>query len=96
MNDRGLSIVKKIAKIKGIEGEINISKVKNKRFSIKYNNKTINFGLWPFSANGTYIDHHDNKIRDAWRARHSKIMKDGKTAYLDKSSPEFYSWNLLW
>ena len=62
----------------------------------KHNNKTINFGLWPFSANGTYIDHHDNKIRDAWRARHSKIMKDGKTAYLDKSSPEYYSWNLLW
>jgi hypothetical protein len=94
--ERKLNIVRKIAKEKGINEEINISNVKGKRFSIKVNNKTINFGAWPYKAEGAYIDHKDESIRKAWQARHSKILKDGKPAYKDKSSPEYYSWNLLW
>ena len=94
--DRGLSKARKIAKSKGINEEINISKAKNKRFSIVYDGKTINFGLYPFKGKGTFLDHGDTKIRDAWRARHSKILKNGKPAYLDKTSPEFYSWRILW
>ena len=94
--NRKLEEVRKIAKKLNIKEEINISNAKNKRFSVRYNGHLINFGVWPYSGSGTFIDHGDNKIREAWRARHSKIMKDGKPAYLDKSSPEWWSWNLLW
>jgi hypothetical protein len=58
--------------------------------------KKINFGLYPFKGEGTYIDHNDDKIRKAWQARHKMIMKDGKPAYLDKESAEYYSYNILW
>lgn len=64
-----------------------------KRFMIQHENAFIHFGAWPAK---TFLDHQDSQIRDAWRARHSKIMKQGKPAYLDKTSPEFYSWNILW
>ena len=94
--DRKLAVVQKIAKDKGIAGEITESKAKGKRFAIKVDGKTINFGAWPFKKDGAFIDHKDEKIRSAWRARHEKILKAGKPAYLDKSSPEYYSWNILW
>lgn len=94
--NRKLQIVRNIAKKKGIIGEINISKAKGKRFQIIVNNKTINFGLWPYNGHGAFIDHHDEKIRKAWKARHQKILKDGKPAYKNKLSPEYYSYNLLW
>jgi hypothetical protein len=96
MDDRKLNIVRGIAKKKGIKEEINISNAKNKRFSVRYNGKLINFGVWPYSGNGTFIDHNNNDIREAWRARHRKIMKNGKPAYLQKDSAEWWSWNLLW
>jgi hypothetical protein len=96
MNNRGLDVVRDIAKNKGIKGDINISNAKGKRFNIRVDGVLINFGLWPYSGNGAFIDHRNKDIRDAWRSRHSKIMKNGKPAYLDKTSPEFYSWNLLW
>lgn len=96
MDDRKLNEVRKIAKNKKIIGEINISKAKNKRFSIRVENKLINFGVWPYSGDGTYIDHKDENIREAWRKRHSKILKNDKPAYKDKTSAEYYSWNLLW
>lgn len=96
MSERKLRTVKKIANQKNITGIIKISDKSMKRFMITKNDKIIHFGLWPFKGNGTYIDHHDEKIRKAWRARHSKINKNGKPAYKDKSSPEYYSWNLLW
>lgn len=57
--NRKLDVVQKIAKKKKIKGEINISKKKNKRFSITVDGIMINFGLWPYSAKGTYLDHHD-------------------------------------
>lgn len=70
---------------------------KDKRFSIQTpSGKTVHFGLWPFKGSGTYLDHKDVNIRDAWRARHSKIMIDNKPAYKNPESPEFYSWNILW
>jgi hypothetical protein len=97
--DRLLNKAKAIAKSKNIDNWItlNISNAKNKRFSIKSpSGKLINFGLWEFKGKGTFLDHNDTKIRDAWRARHSKILKDGKKAYMDKESPEYYSWNILW
>ena len=96
MDDRKLKEARAVAKKKGIKEEINISNAKNKRFSVIVDGKTINFGLFEFSGRGTFLDHKDEKIRDAWRARHSKILKDGKPAYLNKNSPEYYSWNILW
>lgn len=70
------------------------SKTKNKRFYVVYNNKIINFG----SKNGsTFIDHNDEKKRKAWLARHMKIKdKQGELVYKLKSSPSYWSLNLLW
>lgn len=96
MSNRKLSTVKNIAKQKNITGIIEISDRPSKRFKITKNDKTIHFGLWPFRGKGTFIDHRDDEIRKAWRARHSKITKNGTPAYKNKSSPEYYSWNLLW
>jgi hypothetical protein len=44
----------------------------------------------------SHLDHGDPKRRELYRARHKKIMNDGKPAYLNKMSPEFWSWNYLW
>lgn len=41
-------------------------------------------------------DHGDVDRRAAYRARHKAILKDGKPAYLNKASPEYWSWNYLW
>ena len=97
MSDRKLATVRRIASKKGITGKIEVSTRENKRFKItRPDGKIIHFGVWPYSRHGTFIDHNDPDIRKAWRARHSKIMKNGKPAYKNKDSPEFYSWNLLW
>jgi len=99
--DRKLSVARSIALKKGIiksPEQLQISQAKNKRFVIINNNgKRVNFGLWPFSGSGAFIDHMDIKIRDAWRARHSKILlKDGKPAYMSKDSPDYFAWRILW
>jgi hypothetical protein len=99
MPDYKLEKAKLTAKNKNIENweTLEISKAKNKRFSIKSSEgKIINFGQFPYNGKGTFLDHGDTKIKDAWRARHSKILKDGKLAYKNKLSPEYYSWNILW
>ncbi len=95
---RKLSVVKRIAKELGIQGVIENSDRTNKRFMITLDdNSVIHFGLWPFKGRGTFIDHKDEKLLIAWRARHIKIMlKDGEPAYLNIYSPEYYSWHLLW
>ena len=97
--DRLLSEAKKKAKSIGIVNwdTLEISKAKDKRFSIiTPTGKKINFGLYPFKGKGTFLYHKDIKIKEAWQARHKKIMKDGKPAYLNKESPDYYSWNILW
>ena len=48
------------------------SKVKGKRYYVVYNDKIINFGS---DVGSTFIDHHDQKKRKAWRARFSKNNK---------------------
>ena len=97
--DRGLSIAKEIAKKKGIKNwdTLEIAKAKNKRFSIiSPSGKKINFGLWPFKGEGTFIDHGDTKLLGNWRARHSKILKDGKPAYLNPETAEHFAYYILW
>ena len=73
--------------------EFGISKAKNKRFYVVYDGKIIYFGSRIGKA---FIDHHDEKKRKAWQSRHSKILKNGKPAYKDKTSPEYYNWRLTW
>ncbi len=95
---RKLSVVKRIAKELGIQGKLEVSDKTNKRFKITLDdNSVIYFGLWPYNGRGAFIDHHDEKLLNAWQARHSKIMlKDGEPAYLNTYSPEYHSWHLLW
>jgi len=96
--DRKLSAAIKIAKQKNLDYKsLTISMAAGKRFAIRSpSGKLINFGVWPFSGKGTFLDHGDEKIQTAWKARHSKIMRDGKPAYLNPESPEYYSWEILW
>lgn len=96
--DRKLAQAKQIAKSKGLNYEsLQISLAKDKRFSIRSpSEKLVNFGLWQFSGRGTFLDHGDQKLKEAWQARHKKIMRKGKPAYLDPESPDYYSWRILW
>jgi hypothetical protein len=96
--NRNIDKAREIAKKRGIENydTLSISNRENKRFKIlSPNNKIIHFGLYPFK-NGTFIDHNNETIKKNWKARHIKILKDGKPAYLNRESPEYYSWNILW
>ena len=95
---RKLSLVRRKAKELNIKGKIENSDKVNKRFMITLDdNSVIHFGLWPYKGRGAFIDHHDEKIKSAWQARHTKIMlKDGSPAYLNIYSPNYYNWHLLW
>ena len=74
--------------------EFGESKVKDKRFYVVYNGKKINFGS---RVGSTYIDHKDDKKRNAWYARHSKIKnKSGDYVINDKNSASFWSAKILW
>jgi len=45
----------------------------------------------------TFIDHKDEIKKNNWYARHSKIKnKDGQYVINLKSSPSYWSANLLW
>ena len=98
--DRKLKQAQDIAiskKIISTPDQLQISKAKNKRFVLIKDGKRINFGLYPFSGSGAFIDHKDDKLKSAWIARHSKIkLKDGRLAYKVKDSPEYLSYNILW
>lgn len=97
--DIKLEEAKRVAKKQKIKNwdTLSVSDAKNKRFSIiSPSGKKINFGQFPFKGQGTFLDHQDEKIRKAWQARHSKILKDGEPAYKNPESAEYYSWNILW
>jgi len=56
-----------------------------------YHHYKDKIGLWSFA------DHNDPKRRAAYRARHGKIkLKNGRFAYKDKTSPEYWAWHYLW
>lgn len=91
-----MDVVREKAKKLGIANSHTIerSNREGKRFKILVGTRYIHFGS---DVGKTFIDHHDEKIRAAWRARHREIkLKNGKPAYQDKNSPEYYSWHLLW
>lgn len=98
--DRKLAQARSIAmqkKIIDTPTQLEISKAKNKRFVIVKDGKRVNFGVWPYSASGTYLDHSSAKLRTAWRSRHSQILLgDGRKSYLVPGTAEYYAWNILW
>ena len=74
--------------------EFGKSNAKGKRFYVIYKGKRINFGL---EGGSTFLEHKDPKKRRDWRARHSKIKnKEGRLVHKLKTSPDFWSWNILW
>jgi chromosome segregation ATPase len=95
---RKLNTVKEIAKNKNIENyeTLDISNRDGKRFKIIHNGRIVHFGLWPYSGEGAYIDHHNDDIKKAWQARHEKIKKNGIYAYKTKGTPSYYAYHLLW
>ena len=80
--------------IKHGASDFGISNNMNKRYYVIYNDRKINFG----SKHGhTYIDHHNNDIRKAWIARHSKIKNHSNQYVINlKTSPSYWSFHLLW
>jgi len=74
--------------------EFGKSKRKDKKYYVVYQGKKINFG----SASGqTFLDHGDEKKKENWKKRHSKIVdKDGVPFYTKKNSAEHWSYYLLW
>lgn len=66
----------------------------NKRYMLKYNNEIIHFGS---KTGQTYIDHGDERKKEAWKARHSQIVNNqGQRVMFLKSSSSFWSNRLLW
>ena len=70
------------------------STVQAKRLYVVYDGKKINFG---YKTGSTYVDHQDKDKRQAWRARHSKVLdKEGNQVINKKSSPSFWASRILW
>jgi hypothetical protein len=67
---------------------------KNKKYYVVYDGKQIHFGS---KEGSTYLDHKDEKKREAWKARHSKIYnKEGQKVITLKTSPSYWSDKILW
>ena len=73
--------------------EFGPSKTKNKKYCVSYHGKRINFGAKGMSD---YTIHKDPERRRRYRARHRAIRnKQGQLVYKLKTSPAYWSWNLL-
>ena len=73
---------------------VGYSKRQGKKYIVEYNGKSIHFGS---DVGETFLDHKDEQKRNAWRARHHKIMnKNGEYVYKLKTSPSFWADALLW
>ena len=55
--------------------------------------KKYNFGL---DTGRTYIDHHDPKLRDAYRARHLANGTEHRLIHNLVPSPALFSYYILW
>jgi hypothetical protein len=74
--------------------DFGISSNKRKKLYVIYKGKRINFGARGMSD---FTINKDPVRRRLYRARHGKIkLKDGRFAYKVKTSPSYWSWNLLW
>lgn len=92
--NKKIDLVNDIAGIYDVDHPIEYSTRKNKKFMTLYNNKRIHFGEQLYFD---YLDHKDKRRRDSYLARAKQIMnKDRELTYLLRSSPNFYSFHLLW
>ena len=96
-----LDDIKKTARNLGIKYDsIEVSDRPTKKFKLVYQGKIIHFGNK--GSKDFWIHKYDKnpnafKIRDAYRARHSKVLlKDGSRAIDKLYSPAFLSYYLLW
>jgi len=73
---------------------VGYSKRKGKKYYVEYDSKIINFGS---DVGQTFLDHKDETIKKAWKARHEKIKnKNGEYVYKLKNSPSYWAYHLLW
>ena len=88
-----LNLVKSKALKLGAE-DLKPSTRKNKKYMVLYNNKWIHFGSKGMSD---FIEHKDKDRRMRYQARASKIKdKNNNFTFKLKSSPNFWSYYVLW
>ena len=84
-----LQKIRQKAKAIGIKSEVNISKAKGKKFSVKTPaGKTVNFGA---KGMEDFLDHKDNKRKTNFHNRFK-----GNKGYNNPESGLYYSRKLLW
>jgi hypothetical protein len=67
---------------------------KNKKWAVLYKNTWIHFGD---SRYQDFTQHGDHIRRANYRKRHRAIrLKDGRLAYMVKTQPSFWAYNLIW
>ena len=67
---------------------------KGKKWAVLYRGEWIHFGAQGYDD---FTEHRDEKRRASYRARHGAIrVRDGRLAHTVKTSPAFWSWELLW
>ena len=70
------------------------SSAKNKKYFVVYEGKKINFGDKRYQD---FLIHGDSNRRRLYRERASRIRdKNGVISYLNKHSPNYWSYHLLW
>lgn len=73
---------------------ISRSNRKGKKYMVIYNDVKIHFGNSDYDD---YTIHKDKERRRLYRARASRIKdKYGNLTYLNKYSPNYWSYHLLW
>lgn len=87
-------VEEKMKKLNIPYGYVGISSKPNKKIEVVINGKTIHFGS---KESLTFIEGADKQKRNAYIARHSKIMlKDGTRAIDKLYSPAWLSYHVLW
>lgn len=92
MNNKFNKVKKLVKKFGG--DDVRISKRKNKKYDVLYNNKWISFGDNRYED---FLDHKDPKRRENYRKRASKITnKKGEYTNKDPNYPNYWAFNVLW
>ena len=74
--------------------ELRPSHRKGKKWAVLYEGKLIHFGAVGYED---FTQHGDPARRANYRRRHGAIrLRDGRLAHTVKTSPAYWSWELLW
>ena len=86
-----------------LKNKFTLSKVKNKKYSIKFNGKTVSFGDKRYGhykdSIGKYsrLDHNDEKRRKSYLSRAKGIKnKNGQLTWKIQGTPNYYAVKYLW